>query len=79
MSSASNVRRWLMTGVSYMIPFVAAGGILIAIGFMLQDPVEVVKPSLTEAVDAGNIAAIREHHQHIYSYFFTNLQGMLIK
>jgi len=57
-SSASNVRRWLMTGVSYMIPFVAAGGILIAIGFMLQDPVEVVKPSLTEAVDAGNIAAI---------------------
>ena len=58
MSSASNVRRWLMTGVSYMIPFVAAGGILIAIGFMLQDPVEVVKPSLTEAVDAGNIAAI---------------------
>jgi PTS system fructose-specific IIC component len=47
-----------MTGVSYMIPFVAAGGILIAIGFMLQDPVEVVKPSLTEAVDAGNIAAI---------------------
>ena len=52
MSSASNVRRWLMTGVSYMIPFVAAGGILIAIGFMLQDPAEVVKPSLTEAVDA---------------------------
>jgi PTS system fructose-specific IIC component len=24
-----------MTGVSYMIPFVAAGGILIALGFML--------------------------------------------
>ena len=47
-----------MTGVSYMIPFVAAGGILIAIGFMLQDPIEVVKPSLTEAVDANNIAAI---------------------
>jgi PTS system fructose-specific IIC component len=47
-----------MTGVSYMIPFVAAGGILIAIGFMLQDPVEVVKPSLAEAVDANNIAAI---------------------
>ena len=31
----SKVRQWLMTGVSYMIPFVAAGGILIAIGFML--------------------------------------------
>jgi PTS system fructose-specific IIC component len=47
-----------MTGVSYMIPFVAAGGILIALGFMLQDPVEVVKPSLQEAIDAGNIPAL---------------------
>jgi PTS system fructose-specific IIC component len=28
-------RRVLMTGVSYMIPFVAAGGLLIAIGFLL--------------------------------------------
>lgn len=28
------IRQWLMTGVSYMIPFVAAGGILIALGFM---------------------------------------------
>ena len=30
---------WLMTGVSYMIPFVTAGGILIALGFMISgDP-----------------------------------------
>ncbi|NUS50141.1 MAG: PTS fructose transporter subunit IIC, partial [Nocardioidaceae bacterium] len=29
------VRRVLMTGVSYMIPFVAAGGLLIAISFLL--------------------------------------------
>ncbi|MDP9182587.1 MAG: fructose-specific PTS transporter subunit EIIC, partial [Actinomycetota bacterium] len=29
------LRQWLMTGVSYMIPFVAAGGILIALGFLL--------------------------------------------
>ena len=35
MSAGSNVRQWLMTGVSYMIPFVAAGGILIALGFLL--------------------------------------------
>ena len=28
------VRRVLMTGVSYMIPFVAAGGLLIALGFL---------------------------------------------
>ena len=31
----SEVRRWLLTGVSYMIPFVAAGGLLIALGFLL--------------------------------------------
>ena len=37
------LRGYLMTGVSYMIPFVAAGGILIALCFMLMDPVEVVK------------------------------------
>lgn len=31
----SRLRQALMTGVSYMIPFVAAGGLLIAIGFLL--------------------------------------------
>ena len=34
-SLGTQIRQWLMTGVSYMIPFVAAGGILIALGFML--------------------------------------------
>ena len=51
MSAGTKLRQWLMTGVSYMIPFVAAGGILIAIGFMLHDPVDVVKPSLQEALE----------------------------
>ncbi len=32
--AGTRVRQWLMTGVSYMIPFVAAGGILIALGFL---------------------------------------------
>jgi PTS system fructose-specific IIC component len=32
---ATRLRQWLMTGVSYMIPFVAAGGILIALAFMV--------------------------------------------
>ncbi len=31
---ATVVRGWLMTGVSHMIPFVAAGGLLIALAFM---------------------------------------------
>ena len=34
-SVGNRIRQWLMTGVSYMIPFVAAGGILIALGFMV--------------------------------------------
>jgi len=34
-STGNRIRQWLMTGVSYMIPFVAAGGILIALGFMV--------------------------------------------
>jgi fructose PTS system EIIBC or EIIC component len=53
-STATKVRQWLMTGVSYMIPFVAAGGILIAISFMLaqvamgqQGAIEIVKYGLT--------------------------------
>ncbi|MGZ6868886.1 MAG: PTS fructose transporter subunit IIC [Frankiaceae bacterium] len=31
----THLRQWLMTGVSYMIPFVAAGGILIALSYMI--------------------------------------------
>ncbi|GAA1153304.1 fructose-specific PTS transporter subunit EIIC [Nocardioides aquiterrae] len=34
-SWSHHVRRILMTGVSYMIPFVAAGGLLIALSFLL--------------------------------------------
>ncbi|GGL02138.1 PTS system fructose-specific IIC component [Curtobacterium luteum] len=30
------LKRWLLTGVSYMIPFVAGGGLLIALGFLLS-------------------------------------------
>lgn len=38
-SAGTKLRQWLMTGVSYMIPFVTAGGILIALGFMISgDP-----------------------------------------
>ncbi|MEU7407816.1 fructose-specific PTS transporter subunit EIIC [Streptomyces sp. NPDC042638] len=31
----TKLRRWLMSGVSYMVPFVAAGGLLIALGFAI--------------------------------------------
>lgn len=33
--AGTRIRQYLMTGVSYMIPFVAAGGILIAIAFLI--------------------------------------------
>ncbi len=49
----TRIRQWLMTGVSYMIPFVAAGGILIALSFMVgqlaggkEGAIEVVKYGL---------------------------------
>ncbi|MFC9081227.1 fructose-specific PTS transporter subunit EIIC [Streptomyces sp. NPDC057062] len=31
----TRLRKWLMSGVSYMVPFVAAGGLLIAVGFAI--------------------------------------------
>lgn len=61
-STATRVRQWLMTGVSYMIPFVAAGGILIALSFMLaqvalgeQGAIEITKYALDAEGDL-NIA-----------------------
>jgi len=49
-SVASRIKQYLMTGVSYMIPFVAAGGIMIAISFMLGG----YKISTTTAADVIN-------------------------
>lgn len=48
--TGSRIRLWLMTGVSYMIPFVAAGGLLIALGFMLGGY------KVYEAYDVGGAA-----------------------
>src|SRR4051794_19319533 len=45
-STGAEIRRWLLTGVSYMIPFVAAGGLLIALGFLLAGyPVALPNPA----------------------------------
>lgn len=46
------VRRVLMTGVSYMIPFVAAGGLLIALSFLLGG----YEIALSTADGAGGVA-----------------------
>jgi PTS system fructose-specific IIC component len=54
------LRQWLMTGVSYMIPFVAAGGILIALSFLISgDPAGFTSLNYQnglDGVDANGVA-----------------------
>ncbi|MFE7127268.1 fructose-specific PTS transporter subunit EIIC [Streptomyces sp. NPDC057617] len=44
----TKLRKWLMSGVSYMVPFVAAGGLLIALGFALGGYTINKAPSVAE-------------------------------
>ncbi|MFJ4919041.1 fructose-specific PTS transporter subunit EIIC [Streptomyces sp. NPDC088725] len=44
----TKLRKWLMSGVSYMVPFVAAGGLLIALGFAIGGYTIDKAPSVTE-------------------------------
>jgi fructose PTS system EIIBC or EIIC component len=56
-STGAEIRRWLLTGVSYMIPFVAAGGLLIALGFLLAGyQIALTDPSTvsTDPINAGS-------------------------
>jgi len=52
----TRIRQWLMTGVSYLIPFVAAGGLLIALSFALGGYKIVDAPLVTDHFDAGSVA-----------------------
>ncbi|MEU5258888.1 fructose-specific PTS transporter subunit EIIC [Amycolatopsis sp. NPDC021455] len=54
--TGTKIRQWLMTGVSYLIPFVAAGGLLIALSFALGGYKIVDAPKVTEHFDAGTVA-----------------------
>ena len=51
----TRLRGWLMTGVSYVIPFVAAGGLLIALSFALGGYEIVNAPKVTEQFDWGSL------------------------
>jgi fructose PTS system EIIBC or EIIC component len=62
----TRLRQWLMTGVSYMIPFVAAGGILIAISFIIGGPQVATK------VFGGTF------HGHTYPAAVTGIEGYTI-
>ncbi len=42
----TKLRKWQMSGVSYMVPFVAAGGLLIALGFAIGEIKTVGRPGL---------------------------------
>ncbi|RFA07682.1 PTS fructose transporter subunit IIBC [Subtercola boreus] len=54
----TRIRQYLMTGVSYMIPFVAAGGLLIALSFIIGGyEIVAVKP----ADIIGNFNAFSSH------------------
>ncbi|MFB8753640.1 PTS fructose transporter subunit IIABC [Streptomyces parvulus] len=44
----TKLRKWLMSGVSYMVPFVAAGGLLIALGFAIGGYEIDKAPSVTD-------------------------------
>ncbi|MFC9669656.1 MULTISPECIES: fructose-specific PTS transporter subunit EIIC [unclassified Streptomyces] len=47
-SYGTKLRKWLMSGVSYMVPFVAAGGLLIALGFAIGGYTINKAPSVAE-------------------------------
>jgi PTS system fructose-specific IIC component len=60
-SGGAAVKRWLLTGVSYMIPFVAGGGLLIALGFLLggfditERPTEIILGNTLWNLPAGGL------------------------
>ncbi|MDR7303475.1 PTS fructose transporter subunit IIC [Haloactinomyces albus] len=51
----SRLRQWLMTGVSHVIPFVAAGGLLIALSFALGGYRITEAPAVTEQFDPASL------------------------
>jgi len=52
----TRLRQWLMTGVSYVIPFVAAGGLLIALSFALGGYLITTAPKIADAgFDPGSM------------------------
>lgn len=65
---ARRLQRAVMTGVSYMIPFVAAGGLLIALGFLLAG--YGVALDLGDTKESVAMTVVRD-------YSLTNLPGSL--
>ena len=60
----TRVRQWLMTGISYMIPFVAAGGILIALAYMVANlaweedgPIKVAEVTAEQLINSFSVTS----------------------
>ncbi|WP_017612604.1 PTS fructose transporter subunit IIC [Nocardiopsis salina] len=53
----SNLKQWLMTGVSYVIPFVAAGGLLMALSYALGGYDITEAPPVTEHFDVLSLTS----------------------
>lgn len=72
---ASVVRGWFMTGVSYMIPFVAAGGLLIALAFLFggAEIASKVNGGTFEGVEYEAIASITDIYEQL------GLAGLMFK
>ena len=74
-SGANRLRQWLMTGVSYMIPFVAAGGILIALAFLIGGP------EIANKVNGGTFRGVTYEGVDDISNLFaeTGVAGVMFK
>ncbi len=71
----TRLRQWLMTGVSYMIPFVAAGGLLIALAFLFGGA-EVASKVNGGAFDGVEYAPVTDLSQLLAT---AGLPGVLFK
>ncbi len=73
----TRTRQILLTGVSYMIPFVAAGGLLIALGFLFGG-YEIANKPAGQTQSLGNIIALTNSLTNLPSGGFTQYLGAVL-
>ena len=73
----TRTRQILLTGVSYMIPFVAAGGLLIALGFLFGG-YEIANTPDGETQSLGNLIALNNSLTNLPSGGFTQYLGAIL-
>ena len=75
----TRTRQILLTGVSYMIPFVAAGGLLIALGFLFGGYEIANKPAgESQPLLVGNIIALNNSLTNLPSGGFSQYLGAVL-